>query len=437
MAGGHCYGFSVLANLIWQGKLTATSYGAASPTALQIDSNQGLQREIAYDWALQTLDSVQSQRISGTPNKILTTLMSVLKQKAAQAYTIVFWKRDNTGGHAVTPYAVESKGGGKYDVLIYDNNWPGETRAISFDTKANTWNYNASTNPNEPASQYEGDAGTKTISLDPVSPGLGTQPCPFCGRVPKSVASSSEKSNTEEITLTGTEANQPDLLVTDSAGHKIGYVGGKFVDEIHGARDDPVISQDDWSNKARPNFFVPADQKYTITLDGSGLSGTANDTLTISGPSYDVAVKNIQMSPGERDTLVTEPDATHLSYTASRPETPTFEVGVSDVSADYSFMLSGVSDQPGSTFNLSLPPEGSTLELQNVGSKVNSTVDFQMTRETEQGVQTFDHNGIPLVPSDEAVLAFGDWTGPSQPIPMTTTHDGQQSTLDLENQQAG
>jgi hypothetical protein len=182
MAGGHCYGFSVAAELLWQRKLNINTLGAAVTTGLDIGNNQSLQRLIAYDWALQLLESVQSRRITGSPNQILDKLGKVLTPNPSETYTIAFWKQDGTGGHAVTPFAVENKGGGKINVLIYDNNWPGQTRAISFDTKANTWTYDAAINPNQPDEIYEGDAKTKTISLFPTSPGLGTQPCPFCAK---------------------------------------------------------------------------------------------------------------------------------------------------------------------------------------------------------------------------------------------------------------
>ncbi len=75
-------------------------------------------------------------------------------------------------------------GDGQYQVLIYDNNWPGQTRAIAFDTNNDTWSYDAAANPSDPTEHYEGDANTKTLVLFPTSPGRGTQPCPFCGTAP-------------------------------------------------------------------------------------------------------------------------------------------------------------------------------------------------------------------------------------------------------------
>ena len=47
-----------------------------------------------------------------------------------ETYTFGFYKRDGTGGHATTPYAVEDKGGGQFAVLMYDNNYPLVTRVM-------------------------------------------------------------------------------------------------------------------------------------------------------------------------------------------------------------------------------------------------------------------------------------------------------------------
>src|SRR5437660_1334619 len=82
-----------------------------------------------------------------------------------EVYSLGFYK-DTTKqiGHAVTPYAVEDKGGGKFAVLIYDNNHPGIPRAISFDRNADSWSYDAARNPNDPTWHFAGDAQTLTMS---------------------------------------------------------------------------------------------------------------------------------------------------------------------------------------------------------------------------------------------------------------------------------
>jgi len=130
-------------------------------------------------------------------------------------------------------------------------------------------------------------------------------------------------------------------------------------------------------------------------------------------------------------------DATKLSYTSSRAESPTLELGVSDTRADYAFTVSGVSDQPGSTINLSLPTEGGALTMDNVGSAGTSTVAIKMTRETEQGVHVFAHDAIPLVGGETAQLQFGNWKNAGEGIPLVTTHNGRQSIDMLSDQGTG
>jgi hypothetical protein len=335
----------------------------------------------------------------------------------------------------VTPYEVVNKGGGMFQVRIYDNNWPDDqTRAISFDTKADTWTYAAAANPNVPDSVYEGDASTQTISLSPTSPGLGTQPCPFCTKEPAK-GTSKAGNNTEEISLTGSTAEHASVVVADDAGRRLGYINGNLVNQIPGARVNRVISAGDWTDNMAPDFFVPADVRYTISLDGSSLRTADNETLAITGPSYDLSVGPIPIRPGDKDTLVIEPDATQLSYTSSRTESPPLTLGVSDNRADYSFQVAGISDQPGSTLNVGLPPEGGDLNLQFVGPAHSSSINLTMSRSSEQGVQVFNHDGVPLSGGEVAQLQFGNWTNTQQGIPLVITHGGQKSTQTLTDQQ--
>jgi hypothetical protein len=434
MAGGHCFGFSVASELFWQQELTASKFGASTTQALNIDNNTDLQRQIAYDWALQLLPSVQAKRTTGTPNQILAKLRQVLKAHPSDTYTIAIWKRDGSGGHAVTPYQVVNQGGGQFQVRIYDNNYPDDaTRAISFDTKRDTWSYNAAPIPTQPDAVYIGDSVTKTITLFPTSPGLGTQKCPFCGQVP-STGDLGATGSTEEIYLTGGLTNRANLMITDPAGHRLGVSNGALVSQIPGAQFYPVISSDTWTNKITPLFVVPANKTYTLSLDGTALTGPDTETLGIIGPSFALSVDNVSMGPGDRDSLKAAPYATNVSYTASRAKPVTLEVGVSDKQADYAFVVSGRSDRPGGTISLGLPAESGTLTMANSGSDQAANVNLDMTRYTKQATQVFSHQGVPLAGGETAALQFGNWTNAGQGIPLQTTQSGQQTTQILGNQ---
>jgi hypothetical protein len=437
MGGGHCFGFSVAADIAWHDQVSTATYGAPTINRLTIDNNASLQSTIARAWVYQVLDSVNAKKITGPPNQLLGELEKVLTPHASETFTITIFKRDGSGGHAVTPYEVDYKGGGTYDVLIYDNNLPGKARSIVFDTNTNTWSYNAATNPNNPTELYEGDAKTKTLTLFPTSPGQGTQPCPFCGTVPSqgSKAGTAGAAPTAAIYLTGSVTDHSHVLVTDHAGHRLGYVHGKLVNEIPGSHYVLLAFDQDWDNEPEPVLYVPANVAYTITLDGAPLTAPDTESIGIIGPSWDIAVNSIPMHPGETDTLTVDPNATRLTYRTDRAQSPTIATAVSDTRAQYAFVIAGVPSRPGSTINLRIPAEGGSLVINNVGSTAASRVDLQMTRSTEQGVQHFVHDGIPLVGADTADLQFGNWTGPNQGIPLLTTHNGQESSQVLTNQE--
>ncbi len=436
MAGGHCFGFSVAADLVWQNQVNTSTFGAPAINGLTIANNASLQSTIAEGWVYQTLTSVQAKEITGSPNHILDELKTLLKPHPSDTYTIAIWKRDGTGGHAVTPYEVKYNGDGQYQVLIYDNNWPGQTRAIAFDTNNDTWSYDAAANPSDPTEHYEGDASTKTVVLFPTSPGRGTQPCPFCGTAPAqgSTAGATGGARTAEIYLTGSITNHSHVLVTDQAGRRLGYVNGKLVNEIPGAHYVLLTSDQDWKNKLEPILYVPANVAYTITLDGTPLTAPDTESIGIIGPSWNIAINAIPMHPGDKDTLTVDPNATKLTYHTTRAQSPTIEAAVSGPRAHYAFVIAGVSTQPGSAINLSVPPEGGSLVISNVGSTGASSVSLQMTRETEQGVQHFSHGAIPLAGGDTAELQAANWTNPSQGIPLVITHNGHQTTQTLTNQ---
>ena len=204
------------------------------------------------------------------------------------------------------------------------------------------------------------------------------------------------------IYLTGSVTNHSHVLVTDHAGQHLGYFNGKLVNQIPGAHYVLLTSDQDWKNKLEPILYVPANVAYTITLDGSPLTAPDTESIGIIGPSWHVAVNNIPMHPGDKDTLTVDPNATSLSYHTTRAQSPTIQASVSDTRAHYAFVIAGVSSQPGSTINLSVPAEGGSLNITNMGSTAASTVNLQMTRETEQGVQNFRHDDIPLTGGDTA-----------------------------------
>src|SRR4029453_10179144 len=157
----------------------------------------------------------------GVINTLLTSFAA--GREGSDQYAVGIYKRDRTGGHAITPYAVEDRGNGVYWIMVYDNNYPGAARSIEVDTTKDTWRYSGSTNPAEPADEYEGDAETKTLELAPITPRLGQRDCPFSDAPAPAhaggglFASLSQAATPQynEIWLEG----GADLLISDTEGH--------------------------------------------------------------------------------------------------------------------------------------------------------------------------------------------------------------------------
>ncbi|MBV9411474.1 MAG: hypothetical protein JO148_07755 [Acidimicrobiia bacterium] len=399
MASGHCYGFSVAAELLWQRRLDVAKFGAPATPRLDIENSKTLQRQIATAWVMQLLDSVRTKAVGGSANDVLGPLRKALVPNPSETYTVVFFKPDGSAGHAVTPYAIEDKGSGKFDVLIYDNNWPAVPRAMHFDTKADTWSYDAAINPKQRSELYTGDAKSQSIFLFPTSPGLGVQPCPFCGKRQKTTRGGANVASTatDEIFLDGSDTDHAQLLITDDAGHRLGYVHGKLVNEIPGARVEEVVANEDWMEHSEPRFVVPAGARYTIHIDASGLHHTDTETIGFVSPDADASVKDVRMHPGDNDTLVVGADGTTFSYTTSTAKPWAVTAGVSDDNADYAVDLRGASDSTHKTINAALPVDAGTVTMdRGPTAQGPSTVDLTVVREMPTGSQTFVHNGLVL-----------------------------------------
>ncbi len=159
-ADGHCFGFATLSELIYKGYLGRFGYskvadlgaGALNPFELNIEKNRLLQRSITRAFDFQNLASIQENTIVATPTQILHDLLhGALDPNSPQIWTFEIFQYGMKAGHAITPYAVEKVGPGEFEVLVYDNNWPGnEDRRLQINTNTDTWSYYAMVSPGYP-----------------------------------------------------------------------------------------------------------------------------------------------------------------------------------------------------------------------------------------------------------------------------------------------
>ena len=405
MAGGHCEGMAVLSLMMYTGKVSPQEFGGSAASNLDIN-NEGLQREIAYWWATQTVAPTNGSLVTGTPMEILKTVEQM--DANGETYTIGIY--NGTGeGHAITPFGVADKGDGLYAILVYDNNYPGETRELFVDSRDNSWTYETSINPNVESDVWSGNADTQTLDLTPTSARLDHQECPFCGG--GGVSSSGGKLAApalmfNQIFMDG----KGHILITAESGERLGYVDGKLVNEIPNA-SYTAFRMDANGNTPEPIYYVPAALDVTIEIDGRGLSAETLTDLVLIGPGYSLGLEGINLTPGQVDTAYFYPLDETITYETKSDESPSIVFGIENpnAAADYYFETYGMDMLGGGTITASLDRQAGDLLINTEKLNGEGTFNFYMTRITDELEDEFSAEDIVLQEGALVYINYAEW----------------------------
>lgn len=432
MAGGHCQGFSVAALRMYNEDLDQEDFGDDVTAELEIVDNTPLQSSIAEHFVYQFLPPIVENRVKGTPSEVLDVLMEAL-DSGEELYTLGVYKPDLSGGHAITPFAVEDKGGGSYAILVYDNNFPGLTRAVEVDTNAETWSYVSGTNPDDLGQVYDGDAETQTLELDPTKPGDQLQPCPFCSGEETAGVGEEEKGSVlaedeqyTEITLGGDPRNHPHLVFTDDEGNRTGVVGGKMLQEIPDVEVVKTYATQNWEGAPEPRYRLPEGSNYTITVDGTDLEKTAKTNIDLVGNGLVIEIDDIKVAPGQKDEMAL-PGGYGITYQSNGDEgvAPNLFAGLVEDDAAYNFAASAVGLAKGSTISLLVEQEEKVVILDSTGSEgvdgANALFILQLTKADADGnVAQWQNAELELDggAEEKAGFEYDESPTPGEPLPL-------------------
>ena len=443
MLNGRCEGMAVLSSLFYAGWAEPSEFGADAVSQLELIGNEALQREIAYWWATQTTFPASSVRIDESPSAVLDTLIETFSQGAAatDSWSIGIFKRDGTGGHAITPYAVEDAGDGIYKVFVYDNNYPSQGRVLTIDRNADTWEYEASINPSVEADLYEGDATTDTLSIHPASPRIGLQEAAFeeGGEVAGFASVLGEGGDGVQVWLDGA-AN---LLITAVDGRRVGFLeDGTFVNEIDGATaTDLKFGVAVWDVDQEPVYLLPNDiGDFAITIDGSQLDEADISTVTMIGPDFNMVIEDVVLDPGQADVVgvsIVDGEYLALNYLSEYSDSPNLWFGLSTDEADYEFIARAADIEAGGSFSVVLDFPNGDFILNTSEQTEPGLYELWVVRVDDAGEYVFSNDEIELLPDDTMYVNFFEWEGDGSPMYLDFDFDTDgtiDDTLVLEDE---
>ncbi len=464
--GGHCEGMAVLSSLMYYDQVDPVDFGGDVTAELEIAGNDPLQREIAYWWTTQATYPGASLNVNESPAAVLAVLLENFNQgkKVDEWWALGFYKRDGSGGHAVTPIGVEDLGDGLYNLQVYDNNYPGELRNVEIDLNTNSWQYEGSPNPEIESDLYEGDADTQTLEVVAISPRLDTQACDFCAGVPQGESSLLQDAATAKLAspLTAGAVNMPwqqvqqrwellingiatdfyqiwltgkaDLLIIDDWGRRIGLAEDESVNEIPGATETNmrIFQQptgDSLDKDKSPVYRIPVGLSFEVVVDGVNLPEGGVSDVSLIGPGYYLDVSDIWLEPGEADSIgVFIHQSRHqLTYYTDYAESPDIELGLETPEADYAMLvrateLVGVDD----SFVVAVDMETNEFILNTSYNTDASTYEVYVLRIDDEGEMVFGADDVVLEPDNTAYIAFAAWEeGAGLPVQFDYENDGE------------
>ncbi len=388
MGDGHCFGMATFAALAYDNLLRTTPFGAASTYGLQ--DNGQVTSEIAKLFITQ---GTQPER-STTRRLTVAAAIDALKQGWAthRTYVLGIDAPDGSGGHAITPVGLRDLGGGKFGLVVYDNNYPGQEREMTLDPVADTWSY---TLASKPLMVWTGNAHNQ-LELSTPAAALKVQQCPVC----------KTKDNKSIFVLLSAQsvAAGGRVSVTDTQGQP-----------IPGVKTEPMASGD------APDAMlveVPAKAAFRVTVTGADVPAgkTAAADVSIIGGGWTDTVSAVQLSPGESDSLTINPGTGAFLYASSDAEIPTLGNTIDEGSTSYGFTFTGASlDADGGTYLVSPDAVAHTERITALGTGP-SRMQFTFTRIDTTKTHTFATSQLTIDSGEALVAAYGAWRGEGQSL---------------------
>ncbi|MEM7112219.1 MAG: choice-of-anchor D domain-containing protein [Chloroflexota bacterium] len=356
MAGGHCVGFTVFSNSLFGGVYDPAQFTPTANSTNDIQQSVQVMRRISQSWVLQTTDEIIEATVSGTPQDIIDRLL-----RLQEPVDLGIFSREG-GGHSMLAYGVDYLGDGRYHILVYDNNWPGQELFVEVNYFANTWRYAlGGQNPDSTAEVWSGDANTFSLLYVPLDAYTQSVSCPFCGDGTETTAQRRRVMTRQQVTgpdytIISTTGHEVHLQLTDSEGRRVGHFDGQYINEIPGAQ--LIRMRGDAYNSNEPLIYLPVAQDFDLQLSPRPGEQGSRTEMRVVGPAMSFAIDNLELEPGERDQVAVSTVNQRLDYVPNGRRAPVVKLALEQPEGAYMFTLGGADIPAGEHFGLGLNQDG-------------------------------------------------------------------------------
>ena len=409
MDGGHCFGIAGTASQVFNGTLGLPFIGSAFRAPYRTPWSSTMTRTIARNFAWQLVNDSSSYALS--PTQAVRALQAGLKPGAAPFVLTVWETPPAQGGHAITPIALYDRGNGLYDIEVWDNNYPGRTRAVHIDTTADggkgTMEYLMFTSPGQAPTMASGDVG-----LIPADKLLGRQPCPFC-----------DSATGTTVTIDAVEIGDGGSVTATLEG-----LDGKAIADL--TEFDAIDPPGD-DMQTFPVWTVPANVPFRILLSTKNTNVTVTTAVTAHAGDGTWIASNLAIRPRSRDIVTINPGQESIAFSSTKGTDPTLAV-IDTASANtmYQIEMRGIrlSANRAARLNLDFANNAAILTTnQRKSNRVNvaATLETATTEGTLYAWSYAPPQGYALV------VDFAQWTAaaPTALDGWLADPDGERSEL--------
>jgi hypothetical protein len=409
MDGGHCFGIAGTASQVFDGTLGLPFIGSAFRAPYRTPWSSTMTRTIARNFAWQLVNDSSPYALS--PTQAVRALQAGLKPGAAPFVLTVWETPPAQGGHAITPIALYDRGNGLYDIEVWDNNYPGRTRAVHIDTTADggkgTMEYLMFTSPGQAPTMASGDVG-----LIPADKLLGRQPCPFC-----------DSAAGTTVTIDAVEIGDGGSVTATLEG-----LDGKAIADL--TEFDAIDPPGD-DMQTFPVWTVPANVPFRILLSTKNTNVTVTTAVTAQAGDGTWIASNLAIRPRSRDIVTINPGQESIAFSSTKGTDPTLAV-IDTASADtmYQIEMRGIrlSANRAARLNLDFANNAAILTTnQRKSNRVNvaATLETATTEGTLYAWSYAPPQGYALV------VDFAQWTAaaPTALDGWLADPDGERSEL--------